>query len=103
MSELALALVGAAVAVALFMGIFVWEQRRSQELLQRWAAKHGYSLLSQEARYWRLGPFSGSTSKYQRAFRVRIRDPWGQERTGWVRLGNWWLGLLSDQVEERWE
>ncbi|MFS8908241.1 hypothetical protein, partial [Synechococcus sp. OH2] len=84
MSELALALLGAVVAVALFLGIFVWEQRRSQELLQRWAAKHGYSILSQEARYWRLGPFSGSTSKYQRVFYVRIRNPGGQERSGWV-------------------
>ncbi len=40
---------------------------------------------------------------YQRVFYVRIRNPGGQERSGWVRLGNWWLGLLSDQVEERWE
>ncbi len=103
MSELALALLGAAVAVALFLGIFVWEQRRSQELLQQWAAKHGYSIVSREARYWRLGPFSGSTSKYQRVFYVRIRDPGGRERTGWVRLGHWWLGLLSSQMEERWE
>ncbi len=103
MSELALALLGAAVAVALSLGIFVWEQRRSRELLQRWAAKHGYSIVSREARYWRLGPFSGSTSKYQRVFYVRIRNPGGQERSGWVRLGNWWLGLLSDQVEERWK
>ncbi|MFS8868140.1 hypothetical protein [Synechococcus sp. H65.1] len=81
MSELALALLGTVVAVALFLGIFVWEQRRSQELLQQWAAKHGYSIVSREPRYWRLGPFSGSTSmyqRYQRVFYVRIHNPGGK-------------------------
>jgi hypothetical protein len=27
----------------------------------------------------------------------------GGVRSGWVRCGSWWLGLLSDQVEVRWD
>ncbi|MCJ2543689.1 hypothetical protein [Thermostichus vulcanus] len=102
MSDLALLLlVLAAISFAIW-SIF-WQQKRSQELLQRWAAEHGYQILSQEVRYWRRGPFFWTTSRYQWVFYVRVRDSWGRERTGWVRLGDWWWGLWSDRVEDRWE
>jgi hypothetical protein len=87
----------------LVIGILYWHFSRSWSLLRQWTADNGYELLRAEYRTFRRGPFFWSTSRGQTVYFVEVRDRRGHTRTGWVRCGSWWLGLMSDKVEVRWE
>ncbi len=82
---------------------FVWHISRSRSLLQRWAAENDYTILNSDYRYFSKGPFFWTSSKGQTVYHVTVRDHEGNVRNGWVRCGSWWLGLLSDKTEVRWE
>ena len=95
----------AAVAVLAVLVIlsFVWHFGRSSSLLHQWAAENGYRIVSQEYRNFFKGPFFWTSSKGQTVYYVVVEDSGGKRRRGWVRCGGWWLGLLSDNVEVRWD
>jgi hypothetical protein len=97
---------GAIVAVLfifLAVGSIVWYYSRSRSLLERWADASGYEILNSEHRYFFRGPFFWSTSRGQSVYFVTIRDGDGHVRTGWVRCGGFFLGMLSDNTEVRWD
>jgi hypothetical protein len=79
-----------------------WHFRQSRGLLERWADRNGYRII--DARYQHVfrGPFVWTTSKGQTVYRVTL-DVKGEVSTGWVRCGSWWLGLMSEKVEVRWD
>jgi len=81
----------------------VWRGNRSRDLVERWARENGFRLLSAENCWFSNGPFFWTTSKSQVVFRVEVQDERGQVRSGWVRCGSLFGGLLSDQTEVRWE
>ena len=74
--------------------------RRSRELLARWAEREGYELLHVEHRILGRGPFWFS-AKSQAIYRVVVMDRAGHVRKGFVRLGDWWRGVMADRVEAR--
>ncbi len=80
----------------------IWYLRKSRILLQRWADSNGYRLLEQRYRYFFRGPFFWSASA-QMVYRVVVEDRTGHRRSGWVRLGSFWLGIFSDEVAVRWD
>ena len=80
-----------------------WHFSRSRSLLEQWAMENGYELLHTEHRNLFRGPFFWTSSKGQTVYYVKVRDRNGATRSGWVRCGGWWLGLLSDKTEVRWE
>jgi hypothetical protein len=80
-----------------------WYNRAASSLLQRWAQRNDFRIISQERRDFRTGPFFLRTSKGQQVFPVTVSDPVGYTRSGWVRVGDWWVGLTSDKVEVRWD
>lgn len=80
-----------------------WHFSRSASLLQKWADENGYRLLNKEYRTFLRGPFFWTSSKGQTVYRVTVEDKAGHIRSGWVRCGGWWLGLLTDQTEVRWD
>jgi hypothetical protein len=87
-----------------FVGLMLWwHYSRSDSLLRQWAERNGYGLVSQDHRYLVRGPFFWTTSRGQTVYRVTVEDEGGNRRSGWVRCGSWLLGLLSDQVEVRWD
>ena len=72
-------------------------------LPERWAADNGYELLHCEYRLLSQGPFSGTAiSKNQPVYYVKVRDPAGKTRSGWIRFGRRFWGLWSDRTEVRW-
>lgn len=83
--------------------LIFWHCSRSGTVLERWAEDNGFEILSSEYRHFMRGPFFWTTSKGQTVYFVRVRTPSGHVRTGWVRCGGFFLGLMSDAVEERWE
>ncbi len=87
------------------MGVLslVWHFHRSQTLLERWARESGLRVVSREYRWFFKGPFFWTSSRGQTVYYVTVEDDAGRRRTGWVRCGGWFLGLLSDHVDVAWE
>jgi hypothetical protein len=91
------------VLIVLVVLINIWYFSRSRHILEKWAAQNGYEIVRSEYRMLRKGPFFWSSSRGQSVYYVVVRDARGAEHTGWVRCGSWWWGLMSDQVEVKWE
>ena len=87
------------IVIAMLMLIF----SRSRRILESWAEENDYQILSSEIRWLRRGPFFWTTSNGQVVYYVTARTSDGTVRKGWVRCGTWWLGVLRDKAEARWE
>lgn len=92
-----------AAVAALVLLAFIWHFGRSKSLLEQWAAQIGYRLIRQEYRNLFKGPFFWTSTKGQTVYYVTVEDAAGNRRSGWVRCGGWWLGLLSDHVDVHWD
>lgn len=87
----------------LLIGSIYWTSTRSRTIIENWAADNGYRLIDARAPFINRGPFFWTTSRGQTVYRVSVEDKSGQTRRGWGRCGNWLGGLLSDQIEVRWD
>jgi hypothetical protein len=81
----------------------MWHFGRSNSLLNQWATGNGFRIISQEYRTFFKGPFFWTSTKGQTVYYVVVEDQMGKRRSGWVRCGGWWFGLLSDNVDVHWE
>jgi hypothetical protein len=93
----------AILAIGLVVAGFAWHFSRSKALLKQWASENGFELLHSEYRNFFKGPFFWTTSRGQTVYYVQVSDSAGNVRSGWVRCGSWWMGLMSDKTEVRWE
>jgi hypothetical protein len=87
---------------AFVLGLMLFTYGRAHAILDAWAAQNGYEILSRRQAWFR-GPFWLTSSKNQIVFRVTVRDRHGDVRKGWVRVGSWLFGVLSDEATEKWE
>jgi hypothetical protein len=81
----------------------VWHFSRARTILERWAARDGYVLVSAERCWFWRGPFWLRSDKEQVVFRVVVRDRENRTLSGYVRCGGWILGMLSDDVAVEWD
>jgi hypothetical protein len=98
-----LAVIGVLAVVVVIALSMAWTAGRSREILDRWAAANGYTILEAERRYLRRGPFFLRSGEGHQVFHVALRDAGGRTRGGYVRIGGWWLGLLADKVVVEWD
>ena len=93
----------AILAITVFIGWNWLFERRARIILQKWAAEHRYEILERTSPF-HTGAFSfWITSRGQVTYFVRVRDSGGQERSAWVRCGNYWSSVLSsDDIEVMW-
>ena len=92
-------------AIALFVTVFWWFDRRSKIILMKWADTNGFEILQKKQRYlFFTGPFRFWTnSRNQIIYFFRVRDREGRERSGWARCGSYLGGVFfSDKIEIRW-
>jgi hypothetical protein len=82
---------------------YTWHFRRAASLLAGWAQQNGYRIISQQYRWIFWGPFSWTLSNLPAVYRVTVEDREHNRRSGWVRCGNWFSGLLSSSAEARWD
>lgn len=87
----------------LIFGAIWWSSSRSQTIIEDWAQQNNYRLLESNAPLLNKGPFFWTTSKGQTVYRFTIEDQTGRTRSGWARCGSWMLGLMSEQIEVRWD
>jgi hypothetical protein len=103
----ALTIVGAAscatLIIAAFIGWSAYFQSRGKAIVQNWAAKNGY-LITQIESPFATGAFSfWTTSRGQVVYFVTIQTKEGQTRKAWVRCGTFTSGVLTDEIEVKWD
>ena len=91
------------VFVLLGLAMATWHYGRAGSLLASWAKGNGFELLSQENCLFFRGPYFWTTTRGQEVYRVSVRDREGRTRSGYVRCGGTFLGMLGDQVDVRWD
>ena len=64
--------------------------------VEKWAKKEGFEIISSEFRWVIRGPYFISSSNSQRIFYVTLKDKTGSTKKAWVKVGGFFLGLLSD-------
>jgi hypothetical protein len=90
--------------VALAVAVLVWWQHsKAHEIVRQWAKVTDVELLSAEKRYLRTGPFFLDHARGQFVFRVVVRERAGAERSGWLRVGGWLVGVISDKTKVIWD
>lgn len=82
--------------------LFPWQVDRADQLAQGWARDNGYEIVASENR-WFDGPFFWRSSDRQVVRYVTVRDQYGRERSGHVRLGGWFFGLWGDSTAVEWD
>ena len=90
------------VILAFCVVALIFRQKRVDTLLDSWAAANGVEIIDRTLGLFRRGPFF-FTLGHQVVYHLVVRDRIGVERGCWVRLGSFFMGLLSDKVEARWE
>jgi hypothetical protein len=81
----------------------VWSFGRGQSMLNNWAKANGFRIIDAERRSLRRGPFLFTTGKGQEVHYVAVEDAQGQRRSGYVRCGGMFLGMMSDAVAVKWD
>lgn len=80
-----------------------WQNSRAELLLERWCRHTGFDLLHRRYCWIPGGPFGMAVFTGQWVYRVRLRNRAGRVRDGTVCVGSALLGVISDQVEVRWD
>jgi len=81
----------------------IFRTRRVHTLLSGWSAECGFEIIRSRWAGYRLRPFPLAWFGNQTVYWLLVRDRDGQEHTCWLKLGAFFTGLLSDNVEVRWE
>ena len=90
----------------LLVTLLVMSAKRAKSILQNWAHDNGFHIVSFEKRYLiATGPFRWWTnSRGQVVYFIQVRDREGTQRSGWLRCGSFFGGVLgSRKAEVRWD
>ena len=90
-------------AIPFNIALLVWNFRRANNLLEDWAARNDYRIIHKEYRWFRRGPFFWFTGRGQIVFRIEVADREGLQQNAFVRVGGFFLGMLSNNVEVSWD
>jgi hypothetical protein len=94
-------------SIAFMVLMMVWACSRSRQILDDWARRNGYQIIKSKHRLFRIiGPFLWTCNEFvlhQEVYFVTVRTPEGEIRRGWVLCGNWFLGILINSAQVRWE
>lgn len=79
-------------------------QVRKHQYLREWASRRGYTIVRRLPAWYRVGPFPiAAMGSKQSIHYLLIRDRDGVERRCWLKVGNWFVGHLADDVVVHWE
>jgi hypothetical protein len=76
---------------------------RARYMLARWARSEGFRVLDTKRRVFNTGPFVWAWLGHAVVFWVVLEDREHRRRSGWVKCGRYWGGLLSNNVEVAWQ
>ena len=81
----------AVVVIAIVLALMFF---RAHSILKTWAMKNSYEILSSDLRILSRGPYLGTLFGNQWVFRVTVRNSEGAVKTGFVKCGGFWWGIL---------
>jgi hypothetical protein len=90
------------VFVAFFILNVRGRTRFAKGILAPWALANGYQFVSLKKKWFLLGPFRWHTGNAV-VFQGVVLTPDGEQRSGYIRVGTFFLGLWIDQVTVKWE
>ena len=91
-------------AVLLAVALYWVDVVRRRECLFRWASNNNLRLVHFRHPFVvETSPFPFSVSRSQHVFRVEVETESGNRKSGWVRIGSPWLGLLSKRADVNWD
>jgi hypothetical protein len=96
-------LVVPALVIMACVGVELWAHARAQRLVTDWAVSEGYQLVSCKRRWVDKGPFTWPARASWIVFAVVVASPNGRSRAGWIRVGGYWIGLLSSRLTVSWQ
>jgi hypothetical protein len=80
---------------------------RGKAIVQKWAAANGFEIIRAELCLFTggSGMWETPTSRNQIIYSVQVRDRDGLERSGWVRVGSFFGGIMfaSKAAEVKWK
>ena len=92
-----------ATVLAFGLWMFRWQYNKADDLLNNWAQKEGYTIVSKEdANPPGTGPKDRYAGNRQIWYRVVLKDKNGDEKKAIVKLGSEGTGTLSDDVKVEW-
>ena len=91
------------VAIFALVKYLLWQEQRSRELLDGWAARCGYAIMQRQRLLWPPRAYMFRSSRGQTLYRLLVRVPDGSLRPATARCGSYMLGLWQDQLDVRWE
>src|SRR4051812_44501937 len=101
--EIAYFIIAFVVAGAGIFSYRVWEQNEAIRRLTSWAAGNQYTIIDAVSRRWAERPGHLSSSMLQFVFHVKLKELGGRERLCWVRMGGYFSGMGSRNVDVFWE
>ncbi|MEI6233757.1 MAG: hypothetical protein WCT04_11935 [Planctomycetota bacterium] len=101
MSQDHFALVLSLLMIPFTIGVLYWFLVLPDKRLNQWAQKRGLKLITSDDVTNSDNPYS--IARGQIVFRIKVLNPDGMERTGYLKCGSVYGGLLSDYCEEFWD
>lgn len=89
------------VAIPSGIGSYLWKRYLGNQIVENWLGENGYELIESDYRLLQRGPFS--LLGKQAVFRITVRIPGADVRSGWLGCGGHFLGLLSNRTEIIWD
>jgi hypothetical protein len=88
-------------AFAVSLGVAYVVERLCRRRMATWAVENGYELVSAK-RSWLSFRFLRRSGE-QRVYEIVLRDAEGREQVAWARVGGYFLGELSNEIDVRWD
>jgi hypothetical protein len=90
-------------AIALIVGFYKLTIWRADSVVRQWALENGFELLHFKRCFFKGGFGWSPTSQNQIVYSVCVRDRWNEERSGWLRCGNYFGVIFSNEAQVKWK
>lgn len=85
------------------IALTIWHFSRAKNVLEQWASQNGYTILSRQRKTFLRGPYFFTTSKGQEVYYITVQDAAGNSRSGYFKVGGFFMGMMSDNVDVTWD
>jgi hypothetical protein len=75
----------------------------ARRMVETWALQNRFHVTTLKRCFYFNDPSFLMRSNVQFVFKISVEDEEGKVRTGWIRCGHWFLGLVRDQVTIFWD
>ncbi len=82
---------------------FVWSRSRSVRMIEQWAVENDLKLVSASHCWFKIGTPFWASNKNHTLYYITVQDEDDHILSGFALCGGFFMGLLSDRVEVKWD